>query len=165
MRLAYPCSSYEADGLGQLHDLSSGPLGVIVVAAAGVGALIAGARVFSRDRQRAARAVTLLLIVSLALGTAAAWLGMRLVETTAECRGPGPTGWGGRQLATRITRSGLPAYVVSAAIEGDSTPSRRTSPLAFAADLLFWTGIAAALTAAVSVRARPRSRSPNAPAR
>lgn len=165
MTLAYPCSSYEADGVGQLHDLLSGPLGIVMVAAFGVGAIIAGVRVFSRDRQRAARAVALLLTVSLGLGAAVAWLGTRVIKTTAECRGPGPTGWGGPQLATRITRSGLPAYVVSTAIEGDSSPSRRIAPLAFAADLLFWTGIAAALIAAVSVMARPRSRSPSAPAK
>ncbi len=116
----HPCSSYDVAAIGRLHDLFSGPLGVLTVACIGMGGLIAGARLVARGRVDGTRATMLVAIAALAVGGLITWGTTRFGATAAECRGEGDGGWGGRQLTWKIARRGIPAFVVSTSVEGDS---------------------------------------------
>lgn len=153
------CSTYEVGTSAELHDLASGTLGHLLWILLALAMLIGGWRRLSSIAGRPS--ASLFLVVALAFGAGASWLGGQLVTTHAICRGPGTRGLAAPDLVAHVERRGVPAYYQARAVEGDSTPAHTMRLGSALVDSAVWAGVV--LAAIALVRTRLRSRSPRAP--
>lgn len=149
------CSRYEVETWAELHDLVSGTLAVGALALIGLAMLIGEWSYVASVAGR--RVASAFLVVALAVGAGASWLGGELVTSEATCR---TFEWGGRSSTTHVKRSGFPAYYASVATEGDTTPTVETRDVVIITNAAGMAGVALGAIVAVWRRRRGSSGSP-----
>jgi hypothetical protein len=143
----WSCWIYGTSWSGELHDLVTGFVGVLLLFAIGGGALAASTRVIVEGRPRvilwfAPTVVAIGVVVTLA--SRGAWTSALCGDLTDDD-------------PAMVSRHGAPAYFEVRTTRGDGTAERTLSLQIAFANCVFWTGVAAMVMAFGYERRRGRS--------